>query len=68
MATKKHDILDADKVQAALIVIQQLYKDYSPDEITEAFRRNRQEITAQEEQASIQAQIAQLTESLDKLN
>lgn len=69
MATRRpktNPTTDEQHVQAILIILQQLYQEYTTNEITEAFKINRQNITAREQQQAIQDQIAQLGESLDK--
>jgi predicted DNA-binding protein YlxM (UPF0122 family) len=69
MATRKpSDALDLNNVQQALLVIQQLYQDFTPNEITEAFKINRQAITAKETEDAIKQEIAQLSQSLNNPN
>lgn len=67
MATRKKPEFDPARIEACLQIIRQLYVDYTPQEIVEAFAINRQEIINREQQAAVQAQIADLTKQLDDL-
>ena len=60
--------LDQQRIQSCLQVIQQLYQDYTPDEIVEAFAINRQEIQAREQRQQLENQLAELQEKVDKLD
>ena len=66
MATRKLQ-LDEARVQSCLVVIRQLYIDYSTDEIVEAFAQNRREIAAREEQARLENELLQAQERLNAL-
>lgn len=68
MATKKTTTLNDAHVQKCLKIIEQLYQEYTADEITEAFKINRQNITKDQEQQAIENQIEELKESLDKVD
>lgn len=59
--------LDPTRIESCLVIIRQLYVDYTPQEITEAFRINRAEITAQEERIRLQNELSEIQQQLDNL-
>ena len=67
MATKKIT-LDPDRINNCLVVIRQLYMDYTPLEITEAFAINRQEIIAREERIRLENELKTAQQQLDNLH
>ena len=60
--------LDPDRVNSCLVVIRQLYQDYTPDEIVEAFAINRREIQDSEEKQRLANEINQLQAQYDELS
>lgn len=67
MVSKKKTEFDLDRISQCLDVIRQLYTDYTPQEITEAFAINRSEITAREELAKATEELKLAQERLDTL-
>lgn len=60
--------LDQVKVNDCLMTIRQLYVDYTPLEITEAFAINRREIIAREERIRLENELKNIQEQLDNLS
>ena len=67
MASRKKTELDQTRIDACLIIIRQLYVDYTPDEIVEAFARNRREIAAREERIRLENELKTAQQQLDNL-
>lgn len=64
---KKKTELDQTKIESCLVIIRQLYMDYTPQEITEAFAVNRREIIAREERIRLENELKNIQEQLDNL-
>ena len=64
MASKKNE-LDQHQIQSCLVIIRQLYQDYTPEEIVEAFAINRREITARLERLRLENELSQIQQQLD---
>lgn len=59
--------LDQVKVNNCLVIIRQLYVDYTPEEIVEAFAINRSEITAREQRDRLESELKTAQQQLDNL-
>ena len=66
--SKKKSEFDPVRIDACLDVIRQLYIDYNPQEITEAFIINRSEITAREERQQLEQEIELAQNKLKSLD